>query len=174
PTTPATGSAPRGPRSLASSPTTSSGSRRRWCWRSSPACIGPAGAASASRTSSSLAPAATSSSPTSSTDSRRRMTTISSVRATPISIPLEAPYHWSCGFVAGFSRTIVEVETSDGALGLGESPSPADAALVNEVLGPLLLGADPHDHADCERRCVPSLRELRTIPDASALHAYTG
>jgi glucarate dehydratase len=102
------------------------------------------------------------------------MTTISSVRATPISIPLEAPYHWSCGFVAGFSRTIVEIETSDGILGLGESPSPADAALINEVLGPLLLGADPYDHVDCERRCVPSLRELRTITDASALHAYTG
>src|SRR5438105_9404332 len=102
------------------------------------------------------------------------MTTISSVRATPISIPLEAPYHWSCGFVAGFSRTIVEVETSDGAVGLGESPSPADAALVNEVLGPLLLGADPYDQADCEQRCVPPLRERRTITAPSALHAYTG
>jgi glucarate dehydratase len=102
------------------------------------------------------------------------MATITSVRATPISIPLEAPYHWSCGFVAGFSRTIVEVETSDGAVGLGECPSPADAPLVNDVLGPLLRGADPYDHADCERRCVPSLRELRTITDSSALHAYTG
>src|SRR5207302_4735015 len=45
---------------------------------------------------------------------------------------------------------------------------------VNEVLGPLLLGADPYDQAACERRCVPSLRELRTITDPSALHAYTG
>jgi glucarate dehydratase len=102
------------------------------------------------------------------------MATITAVRATPISIPLVAPYHWSCGFVAGFSRTIVEVETSDGVVGLGESPSPADASLLNEVIGPLLLGADPYDHVDCERRCVPSLRELRTITDPSALHAYTG
>jgi glucarate dehydratase len=102
------------------------------------------------------------------------MTAISTVRATPISVPLKAPYHWSCGFVSGFSRTIVEVETDDGAVGLGESPSPSDAPLINEVLGPLLLDADPYDHADCERRCVPSIRELRTITDPSALHAYTG
>ncbi len=52
---------------------------------------------------------------------------IIAVHATPISIPLEAAYEWSCGHVAGFSRTIVEIEVSDGVVGLGESPSPFDA-----------------------------------------------
>ena len=56
------------------------------------------------------------------------------MRATPISIPLEGRYEWSCGHVAGFSRTIVEVEDSDGVVGLGESPSPADADAINTVL----------------------------------------
>jgi glucarate dehydratase len=96
------------------------------------------------------------------------------VRATPISIPLDAAYEWSCGLVAGFSRTIVEVEDSDGVVGLGESPSPADADAINNVLGPSLIGADPYDLADCERRCLPLIRELRTITDPSSLHAYTG
>jgi glucarate dehydratase len=102
------------------------------------------------------------------------MGTIVAVRATPISIPLEAAYEWSCGYVAGFSRTIVEVEDSDGVIGIGESPSPADAEAINHVLGPNLIGANPYDFADCERRCLPLIRELRTITDLSSLHAYTG
>jgi glucarate dehydratase len=102
------------------------------------------------------------------------MQTITAVRATPISVPLEAPYEWSCGHVAGFSRTIVEIEVSDGAVGLGESPSPFDAQLINTVFAPLLIGADPYDRADCERRCLPGTRELATITDFSSLHAFTG
>ena len=102
------------------------------------------------------------------------MGTVVAVRATPISIPLEGAYEWSCGYVAGFSRTIVEVEDSDGVIGIGESPSPADADAINHVLGPNLIGANPYDLADCERRCLPLMRELRTITDLSSLHAYTG
>lgn len=69
---------------------------------------------------------------------------------------------------------MVEVETSEGLVGLGESPSPADADFINRVLGPCLVGADPYDLADCERRCLPSLREMRTTTDLSVLHAFTG
>jgi hypothetical protein len=36
---------------------------------------------------------------------------ITAIRATPVNIPLEAPYLWSYGALAGFSKTIVEVET---------------------------------------------------------------
>ena len=48
-------------------------------------------------------------------------TTIAAIRATPVSVPLEAPLRHSNGAHWGrFVRTIVEVETSDGYLGLGE------------------------------------------------------
>ena len=46
-------------------------------------------------------------------------TTISRIRATPVTVPLEAPLRHSNGAHWGrFVRTIVEVETADGYLGL--------------------------------------------------------
>ena len=48
-------------------------------------------------------------------------TTISRIRATPVTVPLEAPLRHSNGAHWGrFVRTIVEVETADGYVGLGE------------------------------------------------------
>jgi len=47
--------------------------------------------------------------------------TIADIRATPVTVPLEAPLLHSNGAHWGrFVRTIVEVETSDGYVGLGE------------------------------------------------------
>jgi glucarate dehydratase len=48
-------------------------------------------------------------------------TTIRAIRATPVTVPLEAPLRHSNGAHWGrFVRTVVEVETSDGYVGLGE------------------------------------------------------
>ena len=48
-------------------------------------------------------------------------TTIAAIRATPVTVPLEAPLRHSNGAHWGrFVRTVVEVETSDGYVGLGE------------------------------------------------------
>jgi glucarate dehydratase len=48
-------------------------------------------------------------------------TTIAAIRATPVTVPLEAPIRHSNGAHWGrFVRTIVEVETADGYVGLGE------------------------------------------------------
>jgi glucarate dehydratase len=48
-------------------------------------------------------------------------TTIAAIRATPVTVPLEAPLRHSNGAHWGrFVRTIVEVETDDGYVGLGE------------------------------------------------------
>ena len=43
------------------------------------------------------------------------------VTATPINFPLEAPYGWVFGELPGFSQTIIEVETDEGIVGLGEA-----------------------------------------------------
>jgi glucarate dehydratase len=83
---------------------------------------------------------------------------ITAIRATPVNIPLEAPYLWSYGSLAGFSKAIVEVETSDGLVGLGEAPSHASAATIQNVLGPRLIGRDPIDISGAEQVCLPSWR----------------
>src|SRR5512143_742582 len=71
-------------------------------------------------------------------------TTIAAIRATPVTVPLEAPLLHSNGAHWGrFVRTIVEVETSDGYVGLGEMGGGGeDASRAFAALGEYLRGHD--------------------------------
>lgn len=88
---------------------------------------------------------------------------ITAIRATPVNIPLEAPYLWSYGSLGGFTKTIVEVETSDGIVGLGEGPSHANVATILNGFAPKLIGRDPIDIQGAEEVCLPSWRGVGTI-----------
>ncbi len=70
--------------------------------------------------------------------------TISAIRATPVTVPLEAPLLHSNGAHWGrFVRTIVEVETNDGYVGLGEMGGGGeDAARAFAALADYLRGHD--------------------------------
>jgi len=70
---------------------------------------------------------------------------IRDVRATPVSVPLQAPLRHANGCHWGrFVRTIVEVETEDGLVGLGEMGGGGEAATAAfEGLKPSLVGRDP-------------------------------
>jgi glucarate dehydratase len=70
---------------------------------------------------------------------------IAEIRATPVTVPLEAPLRHANGCHWGrFVRTIVEVETDDGHVGLGEMGGGGENATA-AILGlrPYLLGHDP-------------------------------
>ncbi|HEX4883267.1 MAG TPA: enolase C-terminal domain-like protein [Casimicrobiaceae bacterium] len=71
-------------------------------------------------------------------------TTISRITATPVTVPLEAPLRHSNGAHWGrFVRTIVEVETADGYVGLGEMGGGGeDAARAFAALEAYLRGHD--------------------------------
>lgn len=97
---------------------------------------------------------------------------ITGIRATPINLPLEAPYLWSYGTLAGFSKTIVEVETSDGIVGLGEGPSSTNATMIVETLSPRLIGRDPIDIQGAEEVCLPGWRGLGTDVDFALIRAF--
>lgn len=103
-----------------------------------------------------------------------RDVTITAIRTTPINIPLEAPYRWSVGVFPGLSKTIVEVETSAGVVGIGEAPSPWAGRIIDERIAPRLIGADPTDLADCDRRGLPPVRVMRNADDDSVVHAFGG
>ena len=67
------------------------------------------------------------------------------VRVTPVTVPLEAPLRHANGCHWGrFVRTIVEVETDDGIIGLGEMGGGGESAVhAFNGLKPYLLGRDP-------------------------------
>lgn len=72
---------------------------------------------------------------------------ITDIRATTVAVPLEAPLrHANGGHWGRFVRTIVEVDTDEGLVGLGELRG---AGAVTEdalrALKPYLLGHDPFD-----------------------------
>src|SRR6266704_496271 len=70
---------------------------------------------------------------------------IRDIRATPVSVPLEAPLRHANGCHWGrFVRTIVEVETDDGLIGLGELGGGGESASAAvHALKSYLVGRDP-------------------------------
>ena len=67
------------------------------------------------------------------------------IRATPVTVPLAAPLRHANGSHWGrFVRTIVEVETDEGIIGLGEMGGGGESAVAAfNGLKPYLLGHDP-------------------------------
>ena len=72
---------------------------------------------------------------------------ITDIRATTVAIPLEAPLrHANGGHWGRFVRTIVEVDTDEGLVGLGELRGAGDATeQLLRGLTPYLVGHDPFD-----------------------------
>jgi len=70
---------------------------------------------------------------------------IAKIRATPVTVPLEAPLRHANGCHWGrFVRTIVEVETDDGLVGLGEMGGGGEVATAAfKGLERYLIGHDP-------------------------------
>lgn len=80
---------------------------------------------------------------------------ITAIRVTHVNVPFDAPFWWTAGLYGGASKSIIEVETDAGVVGLGEAPWWHFGAVVEAEIAPALIGADPLDLADCESRAVP-------------------
>jgi glucarate dehydratase len=82
---------------------------------------------------------------------------IAAIRATPVNIPFTAPYRFSYGSIASLTKTVIELETDEGVVGLGEC---ADGNRAADVLAASarLVGLDIRDIAEAERRLVPGMR----------------
>jgi glucarate dehydratase len=84
---------------------------------------------------------------------------ITDLRATTVTVPLEAPLRHSNGAHWGrFVRTIVEVETDEGLIGLGELGGGGESAeAAVRALLPYLRGHDPFNlHALWFKLCNPT------------------
>ena len=92
---------------------------------------------------------------------------ITDIRATPVTVPLEAPLRHANGCHWGrFVRTIIEVETDEGLIGLGEMGGGGESAVAAVTsLKTYLVG---HDPAQLER-----MRFLIANPTASLYNNRT-
>ena len=75
---------------------------------------------------------------------------IVNVRAYPVGLALEENLRWGAMSVSTKGGIVVEVETSDGAVGIGEAGFSSEyfstvGPLVNDQLGPMIVGRDPRD-----------------------------
>lgn len=81
---------------------------------------------------------------------------IRSIKATPVNIPFTAPYRFSYGSMASLTKTVVELQTEDGVVGLGEVPD-GDRARDIEAMAEKLIGMDVREVTLAEQRCVPQM-----------------
>jgi glucarate dehydratase len=82
---------------------------------------------------------------------------IRSITATPVNIPFRAPYRFSYGAIASLTKTVIELVTEDGVVGLGECAD-GDRAADVMAAGERLVGLDLRDIAAAESRIVPAMR----------------
>lgn len=84
------------------------------------------------------------------------MTKIRSIKATPVNIPFVAPYRFSYGSIASLTKTVIELQTKDGVIGLGECAD-GDRAQDVEAMGERLIGFDVNAIDEARKACVPGI-----------------
>lgn len=97
---------------------------------------------------------------------------ITNIKVTHVNVPFDAPFWWTGGLYPGASKSIIEVETDDGVVGLGEAPWWHFGEVIKTEIAPLLIGADPLDIADCENRCVPPYQITANTGENAASVAF--
>lgn len=81
---------------------------------------------------------------------------IRAIRATPVNIPLRAPYRFSYGSTGSLTKTVIELLTEDGIMGLGECADGDRAADVARI-AERLIGRDVRDIGPAAKACVPGM-----------------
>lgn len=70
---------------------------------------------------------------------------ITDIKATPVYVEMEAPLRWSMGEEPGTTRTIIQLFTDEGIVGLGETYGGASVVQRIEESRPLFIGMDPFE-----------------------------
>lgn len=97
---------------------------------------------------------------------------ITNIKVTHVNVPFDAPFWWTAGLYAGASKSIIEVETDEGIVGLGEAPWWHFGEVIKSDITPALIGADPLDLAACESRCVPPYQITANTGENAASVAF--
>ncbi len=74
------------------------------------------------------------------------------IKATPVTVPAEAPWRWSMGIETGTTRTIIELVTDSGVTGIGETYGGARTLEALNTAKPFVLGLDPLETGTLQHR----------------------
>ncbi len=97
---------------------------------------------------------------------------ITNIKVTHVNVPFDAPFWWTGGLYPGASKSIIEVETDQGVVGLGEAPWWHFGEIIKSEIAPALIGTNPLDIADCESRCVPPYQITANTGENAASVAF--
>jgi glucarate dehydratase len=96
---------------------------------------------------------------------------ITDMRVTPCRIPIGAPLRHSWGGHPAFTRIVVELETDDGLVGLGEAyADPQRELALNQAKG-VVIGADPY-HIERLRWQIMNPGQIKLWQGPIAYHTY--
>jgi glucarate dehydratase len=97
---------------------------------------------------------------------------IAHVKATPVTVPMEAPLRWSMGVETGTTRTIVEVSDDHGRVGIGETYGGTETAAKIMACEKLIAGEDPFELG----KILSKFRNYFRIPYETSIppHVYAG
>jgi glucarate dehydratase len=99
---------------------------------------------------------------------------ITAIRAIPVIARGTDHYAWAHGKGPYFARSIIEIETDAGLVGLGEAPRGDTAELINRRFAPRLIGLDPGEWQTARQRCLPRHREWGLLGDPREFIAFGG
>lgn len=90
---------------------------------------------------------------------------IARVSVTEVSIPAVRTCTWSLGRSYGHTRSIVEVETKGGIVGVGEAPTHKVAPLIRETFADRLVGISAVENVTARIACLGSHRDYGYLAD---------
>lgn len=97
---------------------------------------------------------------------------IAAITATTINLPATRSSAWSGGATSGATRSVIEIETTDGMRGLGEAPGDAACSLINSRLSPRLIGLSVLDRAAAYAICTGGHQDFGTLWDPTRAFAF--
>lgn len=80
---------------------------------------------------------------------------IRTITVHPVSVPVTRSGHFSKRVVESVDNTLVEIETEDGTVGLGETRGLWSARIVRDRFAPVILGENALDRTGIRDACLP-------------------
>lgn len=99
---------------------------------------------------------------------------IALVRATPVRVPVTRSAAMSQGTRTEITSTIVEVETDTGLVGVGETRGEWAAAIINDRLGPKLIGFPVAELHSAKKACLPRYLDFGFVEQRLLVSAFSG